>query len=233
MAKEKKQRVAKEPGRITQMVQIYHNTKQHDRNLTLMLLLSFIAPLALAILAAWLLGGGVFGWILWPITGVLVGVLLVMIVLGRRAEAVAYRQLEGRPGAVGAVINGALRRSWRGSEVPVAMNRSQDAVYRVVGRGGVVLIAEGPAQRTRQLVVKEETQLKRMLPGVAITTLQVGPDEGSVPLPKLSRTLTKLKPVLRRAEVVTVHNRLVSMKADPVGIPKGIDPTRLRGQRPR
>ncbi len=233
MAKEKKQRRNREPGRIMQMVQIYRNTKQHDRNLTLALLISFIAPVAVAILLAWALGGGVLGWILWPITGVLVGILLVMIVLGRRAESVAYRQLEGRPGAVGAVINGALRRSWRGSEVPVAMNRSQDAVYRVVGRGGVVLIAEGPAQRTRQLVSKEEVQLKRMLPGVPITTLRVGPDEDSIPLEKLSRALLKLKPVLRKAEVVTVHNRIMSMKADPVGIPKGIDPMRIRGQRPR
>ncbi len=233
MAKEKKQRANKEPGRIKQMVQIYRNTRQHDKNLTLALLASFIAPIAVSVLLAWLLSGGVFGWILWPLTGILVGVLLVMIVLGRRAESVAYRQLEGRPGAVGAVINGALRRSWRGSEVPVAMNRSQDAVYRVVGRGGVVLIAEGPVQRTRQLVGKEETQLKRMLPGVTITTLQVGPDEGSVPLHKLSRTLVKLKPVLRKAEIAAVHNRLVSMKADPIGIPKGIDPMRVRGQRPR
>lgn len=233
MAKEKKQRANKEPGRIKQMVQIYRNTKQHDRNLTLTLLASFLLPVVVSVLLAWLLGGGVFGWILWPVTGILVGVLLVMIVLGRRAESVAYQQLEGRPGAVGAVINGALRRSWRGSEVPIAMNRSQDAVYRVVGRGGVVLIAEGPAQRTRQLVAKEETQLKRMLPGVPITTLQVGPDENAVPLHKLSRTLIKLKPVLRKPEITTVFNRLMSMKSDPIGIPKGIDPMRIRGQRPR
>lgn len=233
MAKEKKQRANKEPGRIKQMVQIYQNTKQHDRNLTLTLLASFLLPVVVSVLLAWLLGGGVFGWILWPVTGILVGVLLVMIVLGRRAESVAYRQLEGRPGAVGAVINGALRRSWRGSEVPIAMNRSQDAVYRVVGRGGVVLIAEGPAQRTRQLVAKEETQLKRMLPGVPITTLQVGPDEDAVPLHKLSRTLIKLKPVLRKPEITTVFNRLMSMKSDPIGIPKGVDPMRIRGQRPR
>lgn len=233
MAKEQKQRANKEPGRIKQMVQIYQNTKQHDRNLTLTLLASFLLPVVVSVLLAWLLGGGVFGWILWPVTGILVGVLLVMIVLGRRAESVAYRQLEGRPGAVGAVINGALRRSWRGSEVPIAMNRSQDAVYRVVGRGGVVLIAEGPAQRTRQLVAKEETQLKRMLPGVPITTLQVGPDEDAVPLHKLSRTLIKLKPVLRKPELTTVFNRLMSMKSDPIGIPKGVDPMRIRGQRPR
>lgn len=233
MAKDKTKPKKSEPGRIKQMVQIYHNTKQHDKNMTLALLVSFIAPIAVSLLLAWLLSGGILGWILWPLTGILVGLLIAMIVLGRRAEAVAYKQLEGRPGAVGAVINGALRRSWRGSETPVAMNRSQDAVYRVVGRGGVVLIAEGPEQRTRQLVVKEETQLKRMLPGVQISVINVGPDADSVPLYKLSRALLRLKPTMRRAEVVAVHNRMVSMKSNPVGIPKGIDPMRVRSQRPR
>ncbi len=233
MAKEKKQSAPKPPGRIKQMVQIYHSTKKYDRNLTLVLVLVFIAPIALSLGAAWFFNNNVFGWIVWPITGLLVGVLLVMIVLGRRAESVAYGQLEGQPGAVGAVINGALRRSWRGSEVPVAMTKQQDALYRVVGRGGVVLIAEGSSTRTKQLVARESTKLKHALRGVTLTTLYVGPDEGAVPLNKLSRTLVKLKPVLSRREVTDVYNRLQSLKADPIGIPKGIDPYKARAQRAR
>lgn len=228
MAKEKTQKAPKQPGRIKQMVQIYRNTKRYDRVLTPLLVLCFIAPIALSLLPAWLFDSGIFGWILWPITGVLIGVLLVMIVLGRRAESVAYAQLEGQPGAVGAVINGALRRSWRGSQEPIAMTKQQDALYRVVGRGGVVLIAEGSSTRTKQLVARESTKLKHALRGVQLTTLHVGPDEGAVPLNKLSRTLTKLKPVLSRREVTDVYNRLLSLRADPVGIPKGIDPMRMR-----
>lgn len=228
MATEKKKRAPKSPGRIKQMVQVYRNTKQYDRNLTLLLVLSFIGPIALSLLIALVFDSGVFGWVLWPLTGVLVGLLLVMIVLGRRAESVAYAQLDGQPGAVGAVINGALRRSWRGSEVPIAMTKQQDALYRVVGRGGVVLIAEGSASRTKQLVARESTKLRQALRGVQLTTLYVGPDAGGVPLNKLSRTLVKLKPVLNRREVSDVHNRLLSLKADPIGIPKGIDPMRMR-----
>lgn len=228
MATEKKKRAPKSPGRIKQMVQVYRNTKQYDRNLTLLLVLSFIGPITLSLLIALVFDSGVFGWVLWPLTGVLVGLLLVMIVLGRRAESVAYAQLDGQPGAVGAVINGALRRSWRGSEVPIAMTKQQDALYRVVGRGGVVLIAEGSASRTKQLVARESTKLRQALRGVQLTTLYVGPDAGGVPLNKLSRTLVKLKPVLNRREVSDVHNRLLSLKADPIGIPKGIDPMRMR-----
>ena len=233
MAKDDSKRATKEPGRIKQMWRVYQQTRRHDRNLTLLLILSFASASLLSVIAAYLLNNSVFGWILWPITGILVGLLLALIVLGRRAEATAYKQLEGQPGAVGAVINGALRRSWRGSEVPVAMNRNRDAVYRVVGRGGAVLIVEGQPARAKQLVTREETQLRRTLSGVAVTTIYVGREEGQVPLHKLSRALLRLKPVLNRREVAAVFNRISSMKADPVGIPKGIDPYRVRAGRPR
>lgn len=233
MAREKKPRANREPGRIKQMIQVYRQTSRHDRNLPLWMVLCFLGPILLSLVAAFFLSNNIFGWIVWPITGILVGLLLAMIVLGRRAESVAYRQLEGQPGAVGAVINGALRRSWRGSEVPVAMNRNRDAVYRVIGRGGAVLIVEGSPQRAKQLVTREETQLRRTLSGVTVSTIYVGTEEGQVPLHKLSRTLVKLKPVLNRREVAAVFNRVSSMKSDPVGIPKGIDPYRVRAGRPR
>ncbi|MCA0379843.1 MAG: DUF4191 domain-containing protein [Actinobacteria bacterium] len=233
MAKDKKPGAPKPPGRIKQMVQIYQNTKQYDRNITLILVLCFVAPVALAVVAALVFNNNIFGWILWPLTGILVGILVVMIVLGRRAESVAYAQLEGRAGAVGAVINGALKRSWRGSEVPVRMTKQQDAIYRVVGRGGVVLIAEGSLSRTKSLTDRETVKLKQALRGVKISTIYVGADEGGVPLNKLARELNKLKPVLNRREIADVYNRLVSLKADPVGIPKGMDPYKARPQRGR
>lgn len=229
---------AKRTGRIKQMVEIYRTTKVRDKRLTPALLVSFFVPILASVGLAWILPGSWLNWIVWPLSGILVGVLVVMIVLGRRAEASAYQQIEGRPGAVGAVIQGALRRSWRGSEVPIAMNRNQDAIYRVVGRGGVVLISEGSRSRTERMAADEERKLKRAMRNIEVVHLYVGPDldeKGNlgVPLHKLSRTLVKLKPKLSRAEVTAVFNRISSLQGSPVGIPKGIDPNRVRPQRPR
>lgn len=228
MSTQQQGKPAKAPGRIKQMVQIYQSTKQYDRNLTLWLLLSLLVPIAIATACGFIFRPNVLGWILWAISGLLVGVLIMMIVLGRRAENTAYSQLEGKAGAVGAVINGALRRSWRGSEVPIAVTRQQDAVYRVVGKGGVVLITEGSQTRTKQLATREMTKLKQAVRGVPITTLHVGLENEGIALNQLSRTLLKLKPVLNRRQINDVHNRLISLKSDPIGIPKGIDPTRMR-----
>jgi len=237
MAKEKQARTPKEPGRLKQMWQVYQVTRERDKNLTLALVLSLIAPIIVGVaLAFFLPGSGVLAWILWTLTGILTGILLLLIVLGRRAERAAYRQISGQHGAVGAVIQNALRRSWRGSETPVAINpRTQDAVYRVVGRGGVVLITEGPQSRSKKMQLDEERKLRRALPNVTITHLTVGPDPDSVPLENLSRTLVKLPKALNRQEVQAVYNRLTALQqtAGPVGIPKGIDPMRVRPGRPR
>jgi hypothetical protein len=113
------------------------------------------------------------------------------------------------------------------------MNRNQDAVYRVVGRGGVVLISEGSRQRTERMAADEERKIKRALRNIEVVHLYVGPDGDGVPLPKLSKTLLRLKPKLNRNEVAAVYNRLSSLQAAPVGIPKGMDPNRVRPQRPR
>ncbi|MFC4223663.1 DUF4191 domain-containing protein [Lysinibacter cavernae] len=229
-----KPKKVKKQGRISQMWQVFQMTRRYDKNITLILLLCLLLPLLGGISLAVFLPGGILGGILWVVSGIMVGILLVLIVLGRRAERAAYQQIEGEPGAVGAVVKNALRRTWRGSEMPVAVNpRTKDAVYRVTGRGGVVLIAEGPKDRVQRMLTEEERKVKRVLPAVAVTHIIVGPDEDSVPLWKVSRALLKIKPTLTRQEVQAVGNRLSSLQSNPIGIPKGVDPTRVRAPRPR
>ena len=225
----------KEPGRIKQMWQVFQMTRRYDPAIVWMLVLAFVIPVGLSILAALLLSrDNILGFILYVVAGLLAGILLLLIVLGRRAETAAYSQIAGRPGAVGAVLKSGLRRSWTGSEMPVVVNKNQDAVYRAVGRGGVVLIGEGPQSRTRPMLEKERANVARVLPNVPIHLLHVGPDPDSTPLPKIVRELARYKRALTKAEVLAVNNRLSSLgKAASLPIPKGIDPMKVRAPRPR
>lgn len=231
MARTKK---PKGPSRLAQMWQVFQMTRRYDSSVVGLILLSFLAPTAAGVAAGILLSGGnVFGLIIWIVIGVMVGILIAMIVLGRRAERAAYSQIEGQPGAVGAVLKSALRRSWIGDEMPVAINpKTKDAIYRAVGRGGVVLIAEGPITRTQRLVDDERRKTSKILPNVPITVLTVGPDESSVKLYKLGWQLTKIKHALTKSEVRIVANRLSSLGTN-VPIPKGVDPYKVRPTRAR
>jgi hypothetical protein len=225
----------KEPGRIKQMWQVFQMTRRYDGSITWLLLLSLLGPTGLSVLLAILFSrDNIIGFVLYVIAGVLGGVLLALIVLGRRAEAAAYSQIAGKPGAVGAVLKSGLRRSWTGSEMPVNVSpRTQDAVYRAVGRGGVVLIGEGPRTRTQPMLDKERANVQRVLPNVPVNLLYVGPDAGSTALHKIVPALQKLKRVLTKAEVQAVSNRLASLGRGGLPIPKGIDPNRVRAPRPR
>jgi hypothetical protein len=231
MAKDKS---TKEPGRLKQMWQVFQMTRRYDDRAVLYIALGAALPIVLGVLVAVLLSGGnVFTMVLWILAGVLAGVLFALIILGRRAERAAYSQIEGQPGAVGAVLRSSLKRSWRGSEMPVAVNgKTQDAVYRAKGRGGVVLISEGPKTRTQRMLDEERRKVNRILPNVPVTIISVGPDADSVPLHKVPRRLSKIKPTLTKAEVLAISNRLQSIESQ-MPIPKGVDPMKVRAQRSR
>ncbi|MGY4856780.1 DUF4191 domain-containing protein [Cryobacterium sp. AP23] len=225
-------RTPKEPGRLKQMWQVFQMTRRYDSNIVLFMVLGFLVPVVIALVLALLLTpGNGFTIALWIISGVLAGILAMLIILGRRAEKAAYSQIEGQPGAVGAVLRSSLKRGWVGSEMPVAVNgKTQDAVYRAVGRGGVVLISEGPRTRTARMLDEEKRSVAKVGGNVAVTVIAVGPDADAVPLHKLARRLTKIKPSLTKAEVLAVNNRLNSM-TKKLPIPKGVDPTKARPQR--
>jgi hypothetical protein len=225
-------RTPKEPGRLKQMWQVFKMTKRYDSNIVLFMVLGFLIPVVVALALALLLTpDNGFTLALWIVAGVLGGILAMLIILGRRAEKAAYSQIEGQPGAVGAVLRSSLKRGWVGSEMPVAVNgKTQDAVYRAVGRGGVVLISEGPRTRTTRMLDEEKRTVAKVGGNVAVTVIAVGPDADAVPLHKLARRLTKIKPSLTKAEVLAVNNRLNSM-TKKLPIPKGVDPTKARPQR--
>lgn len=222
----------KEPGRFKQMWQVFQMTRRYDKAAQWIMLAGFLAPVLVAVgLAVWLAEGNWLSITLWTLSGVLAGILIAMIILGRRAERAAYQQIEGQPGAVGAVLRSGLRRGWVGNEMPVAVNpRTQDAVYRAVGRGGVALVSEGPATRTQRMLDEERRKVARVLPNVPITVFHVGREEGDVPLDRLAKALKQTKRTLTKPEVAAINNRLNSLQTQ-LPIPKGIDPMKVRAQR--
>ena len=225
----------KEPGRLKQMYQVFQMTTRYDKSALWVLIVAFVLPIVAGVgLGLAFSGDNIIGLILYIVAGVLGGLLLFLIVLGRRAERAAYSQIAGQPGAVGAVLKSSLRRGWTASEMPITVSpRTQDAVYRAVGRGGVALIGEGPQSRTRPMLEEQRKAVARILPNVPIHLVYVGPDEDSTVLHRLPSTLNKYKSVLRKPEVLAISNRLNSLGKNGLPIPKGMDPLKARAQRPR
>jgi len=225
----------KEPGRLKQMYQVFQMTRRYDNLAIWWLLLGFLGPILAGLVLAFLLSPDqILGFVLYIVAGVLGGVLLFLIILGRRAERAAYSQIAGQPGAVGAVLKNSLRRGWSASEMPVSVSpKTQDAVYRAVGRGGVALIGEGPKSRTQRMLEDQRRDITRILPNVPVSFVYVGPDADSTPLHKIPAKLRGLKPALRKPEVLAVSNRLNSLGRNTLPIPKGVDPMRVRAPRPR
>ncbi|MDN5558043.1 MAG: DUF4191 domain-containing protein [Ruaniaceae bacterium] len=172
-------------------------------------------------------GQGIYGGFVGFLTGLVIG----MFVLTWRVRKVSYSQIDGRPGASIAVLD-QIKRGWNINQEPVQINpRSQDLVFRMVGKPGIVLVSEGPTHRVQRLLVDEKRKVQRVAPKVPVTFVNVGNDEGQVSLLKLQRHIKRLPKHLSAAEVHAVSNRLNSLGGAALPIPKGIDPMRARPDR--
>ncbi|MDE2591521.1 MAG: DUF4191 domain-containing protein [Actinomycetales bacterium] len=232
MAKQDQNKAPKKQGQVRQLLSMYKMTMAADKKALWWALLPFGLSLLLGIALANLLSpNNGLGQATWIVTGVLLGFLGFLITMSRRAERVAYQNIEGKQGAVGAVLSSALKRGWRTSERPVAVNpRTFDAVYRAIGPAGVVLIAEGKRSQVRQLLEDEKKRIARVASGVPIHVFWVVDDAEGTPLLKLARSIYKLKRTLNRSEITAVANRLSTVGMN-LAVPKGIDPTKFRAPR--
>ena len=186
----------------------------------------------LALGTAIALGYGLPLWY-WLVLSLMLALMIDMIILSVTVRRASYAQIEGMPGATKAALD-QIGRGWYVEPEPVAFNKNQDLVWRLVGRPGVVLIAEGPDTRVRRLLAEEERKVHRLLSTVPIHTLQVGTDAGQVRLMELSKTLRHLptKPTsLSDSAIAQVSKRLASLAGKNLPIPKHIDPNRVRPDR--
>jgi len=223
----------KKPGRVAQVRQVFTAAKAVDPQIGWWMALAFLGVLAVVVVIGVLTHFLVFSIIL----GLGMAVLAATLVLSRRAERAAYRQIEGQPGAVGATLS-SLRRGWFFDNQPVAADaaRATDLasaamIYRAVGRPGIVLIGEGPSGRAQKLLAAERKRVERVAPGVPIVLLRVGTGDGEVGIRKLTNTVQRLKPVLTKDEVSVVNKRLKALGGIRLPVPKGVDPTKARMDR--
>lgn len=214
-------------GRVAQFRAVFAMTRKQDPAVVWWMLLALFGTTGLALLIGLLLGHPIYVTVL----GVPLGLMLALALLARRAERAAFARLAGQPGAAGAALQG-LRRGWNVEQQPVAVNpRTQDLVFRAVGRPGIVLVTEGPLPRVTQLVENERKRMSRVLPNVPVTIVHAGDADGQVPLQKLSRKIMRLKPALTKTQVSEVSKRLTALGAAKLPIPKGVDPMRARPDR--
>jgi hypothetical protein len=215
-------------GRLKQIALVYKMTKKTDPRIGLILLGIFVLTAAIAFGVFTLVPGG------WPfdlVTSILFGLLAVLIVFGRRAQKSQYAQIDGQPGAAAAVL-GQLKRGWK-VDPGIAFNRQQDLVHRVVGPPGIVLVGEGNPTRLKSLLATERRKHERVASETPIFEVVSGTGEGAVPVPKLSRHVTKLGRNIKPAEMTDVLQRLRALDANRsnMPIPKGPVPTSMKGAR--
>jgi hypothetical protein len=225
----------KKPGRLAQIRQVYTQSKQVDPKIGWWMLGAFLAVLVVTVGIGWLLNAPVYAAIL----GVPLALLAATLVMSRRAERAAYRQIEGQPGAAGAALS-ALRRGWYTDPQPVAVEAARGGdmtesalVFRAVGRPGVVLVGEGPTGRAQKALAAERRKVERVVPGVPVAVYRVGEGTGDevIAIRKLASKVQRMKPVLTKDEAAAVNKRLRALGGVRPPLPQGFDPTKARVDR--
>jgi len=213
----------KKPGRLKRfgnqlgmIRQAYSLTRKNDPKLPWILLIAFVVPFVVVELIAILVLGS--PWFFLPIA-ILLGVLAALIIFGRRAQGTAYRQVEGQPGAASWVLEG-MRGDWRVT-AGVAGTPQLDAVHRVLGRPGIVLVGEGSPNRVRGLLAQEKKKVSRVVGDTPIYDIIVGDDEGQVPLRKLSAHVMKLPRNISAGEVNALGKRMAALGGPRMPVPGG------------
>src|SRR5581483_3234245 len=122
---------ADKPGRVEQVRQVWKMTREQDPRAIPLILGPALLALAVLVVVGLVIGQIV----IFSVLGVLVALVVGTAIFGRRATRTMYAQVEGRPGAAAAVLQG-MRGDWRVTPA-VGFTRNQDLVHRVIGRPGV------------------------------------------------------------------------------------------------
>ncbi|NMH95983.1 DUF4191 domain-containing protein [Pseudonocardia acidicola] len=157
-------------------------------------------------------------WVFLPL-GIAIGVLAAISIFGRRVQRSVYTKADGQPGAAGWALDN-MRGQWRVTP-GVAGTTHLDAVHRVIGRPGIILVAEGAPHRVKSLLAQEKKRTARVVGSTPIYDVVVGNDEGQIPLSKLQRHLMKLPRNIDAKQMDTLESRLAALGSRAAAMPKG------------
>jgi hypothetical protein len=157
--------------------------------------------------------------IVFTILAVIAAVVAALVVIGRRASKAAFAGLEGQPGAAAAILM-SMRGHWHVTPA-VGLTRSQDFVHRVIGRPGVILVAEGAGARPKELLAAESRKVRRAIGETPLYDVVVGDGAGQIPLKRLQVHLMKLPRNLKPREVNELERKLKAMGSMSMPLPKG------------
>ncbi len=212
-----------------QLWQAFNMQRKEDKHLLPYMIGAFVLIVAVSV-AVGVWAGGLTMITMIPL-GVLLGVLVMFIIFSRRAQRAIYSKAEGQTGAAAWVLDN-LRGKWRVTP-GVAATGHFDAVHRVLGRPGVILVGEGSAVRVKPLLAQEKKRTARLVGEAPIYDIVVGNGEGEVPLGKLERHLTRLPNNITAKQIDTLESRLaaLSSRAGTAVMPKGPLPNagKMRG----
>ncbi|KAA8826387.1 DUF4191 domain-containing protein [Bifidobacterium reuteri] len=238
----------KKQSTIKQIIQIYKYTAKEDKALPWLEAGSFLLPVIVMVIIGLIFKWTWLTWIFLMITAVMLGLLLATMMLTRRADAVGYKQIDGKPGAAISVLSNMSKAGFDFPQEPVWIDpKTKDAIWRGTSMNGIYLIGEGDYGRVMRAMNRQEREIKGVTAGSSIPVYRIAVGHGpkQVPLDKLRNAVTKAKTyeptdhknpliakihprrrfLLTKSEIATLNDRLrtLQLKAG-YGVPKGIDP---------
>ena len=204
--------------------------KEDPKAVPLAIVVGILVAIAMSVIGAFISNFTYFGVILWTLLGIITGYLSALLVISRKANSAVYVKFANEPGKVSIAVGTLTRRSYKGTNQPIAVNpRTKDMIFRVVGPAGVVLMGDGAPTSTKVMLEEERRKVQRAVNGVTVHLLYCSEDGHGTPLKQLEKAVRKLKRTLTRAEIAAVQNRLSALdNRSLLPIPKGIDPMKIR-----
>lgn len=212
----RQERRAASKQRRAQMFEAFRMQRREDRWLLPWMAGAFLVVAGVVFGLAFIWG---VQWIALPIA-ILLGVLAAVNIFGRRVQRNVYTKAEGQPGAAAWALDNLRGKRWKVAHA-VAGTTQMDAVHRVLGMPGVVLVAEGAPHRVKPLLAQEKKRVARVVGETPIYDVVVGNDEGQVPLSKLQRHLAKLPHNIMPSTIDTLDKRLSALNSGGASMPKG------------